>query len=105
MFDDQLKNRFMNNVVKRLHGGCWIWVGNRTKGEYGRFSVGGRSNRIRYRAHRFSWMMTYGPIHDGMDVLHECDNPSCVNPEHLKLGSHADNMRDMALKGRARRGY
>ena len=93
MFDDQTKNRFMSNVMKRTTSGCWFWMGNRTKGDYGRFSVGGRLDRMRYRAHRYAWMMTYGPIPDGMDVMHKCDQPSCVNPEHLELGNHKKNMK------------
>lgn len=69
--------------------------------EYGRIGEGGRRGRDLY-AHRVAWEMAHGPIPDGMEVMHTCDNPPCCNVRHLKLGTHAQNMADMAAKGRVR---
>lgn len=86
--------KFWNNVQRS--DGCWTWSGARHERGYGRFRVGS----VVHRAHRFAWLITRGDIPQGMHVLHRCDNPSCVRPDHLFLGSHADNMRDKARKGR-----
>lgn len=76
---------------------CWEWAGGRNQGTgYGFFSV--RSRTI--GAHRAAWEVANGPIPAGIDVLHRCDNPPCVRPDHLFLGTHRDNMRDMRAKGR-----
>ncbi len=77
--------------------GCWRWNGT-TNGDYGTIW-----NPRMYRtmfAHRLSWEMAFGAIPDGMWVLHRCDRPLCVRPEHLFLGDVTDNMRDMVAKGR-----
>lgn len=79
-------------------GECWIWTGRTTATGYGHFDIDGRV----LRAHRFSFALSTGsPIPVGMSVCHRCDNRRCVRPGHLFLGSHVDNMRDMAAKGRA----
>lgn len=78
----------------RKGDGCWEWLGSRCGGGYGGFFIHGRS----YKAHRISLLLTTGewPI----EVLHRCDNPPCVRPDHLLGGTHTDNMRDAVAKGR-----
>lgn len=76
---------------------CWLWTGTLKGNGYGYW----RENDGRY-AHRKSWINTFGPIPEGMCVLHRCDTPLCVRPDHLFLGTHGDNMRDMVAKGRGR---
>lgn len=83
--------RFLDKVAFTFSD-CWYWIGNINKFGYGQ--VGQK------RAHRWSWELHNGEIPIGMHVLHKCDVRSCVNPDHLFLGTHTDNMRDMAKKGR-----
>lgn len=78
------------------HDGCIEWTGNRDNTGYGRFCF---KRRIEL-AHRAAWRLLKGPIPDGQCLLHKCDNPPCVNPDHLFLGDRGDNARDMASKGR-----
>lgn len=87
--------RFWRKVDKS--GKCWLWIG-KTKHRQG-YGFIYRANR-NMLTHRWAWLIERGAIPDGMMVLHKCDNPSCVNPEHLFLGTQTDNMRDMANKGR-----
>lgn len=77
--------------------GCWEWTGGKVKG-YGRLGFEGSE----LRAHRLSWAIHKGRVPTGVSVLHVCDNPPCVNPEHLFLGTQTDNVADREAKGRGR---
>jgi hypothetical protein len=76
-----------------------LWTGAKKAGGYGVMGRGRRGDLL-IKAHRAAWEIFRGPIPEGQNVLHRCDNPGCVNPEHLFLGSLADNAQDMARKGR-----
>lgn len=83
---------FWDHVSKSHEHGCWTWTGPTIKKGYGRWG--------RVLAHRFSWSLANGPIPDGKWVLHHCDNPPCVNPAHLYIGTVVENVRDMVARGR-----
>ena len=87
--------------------GCWNWRLSKDRLGYGRLKVQmGARESFRYTsAHRYAYELFVGPIPDGKHVLHRCDNRACCNPEHLFIGTHTDNMRDMHKKGRGPRGY
>ena len=88
--------RFWKYVDRRGPDECWPWMGGNVRG-YGRFYVGGRQRA----AHQVAWEMENGrPFPAGMESLHSCDNPPCVNPRHISPGTHGDNMRDAFRKGR-----
>lgn len=76
---------------------CWFWLASKDKDGYGYFRYNGKNDK----AHRVSWIIINGPIPDGLCVLHKCDNPGCVNYNHLFIGTTKDNVVDMFNKGRA----
>jgi hypothetical protein len=95
-----LRDRFEARTSRHA-GACWLWTGSRSAEGYGSIRVDGKMRK----AHRVAWELANGPIPAGAGahgtcVLHRCDNPSCVNPDHLFLGTNADNARDRQAKGR-----
>lgn len=90
--------RFWSKVDKTSNpNGCWEWKANKLKAGYGKFKFQGKT----FSSHRFVFLILRGNIPNKFCVLHKCDNPSCVYPKHLKLGTFKDNMQDKIKKGRA----
>ena len=103
--DDNTTKRFTEAVMPVPGCGCWIWIGpQRTNNGYGymrAYSKGGKGLKFtNISAHRLSWLLHVGDIPVGLCVLHHCDTPLCVNPQHLFLGTHKDNTKDRDSKGR-----
>lgn len=93
---NDFNERFWRKVKIAGADECWEWTAYRNRDGYGQFRLNGR---MEY-AHRVAWMLAYGPIQDGMCVLHKCDNRLCVNHAHLWEDTQAENVRDMMRKGR-----
>lgn len=96
--DRTIEERFWSKVDRRGPDECWEWHAHRNQAGYGRFTPTGRNQQP---AHRIAWVLTHGPIPDGMFVCHHCDNPPCCNPAHLFLGAPVENTQDMIAKERS----
>ena len=94
--DDYVDER----TITLAESGCWIWMLSTVKGGYGKAYDGSKT----YMAHRAIWEARNGPIPEGMLLCHRCDIASCVNPDHMFLGTSSDNSADMVKKGRSARG-
>jgi hypothetical protein len=99
------EEKFFDYIDKDEATGCWNWIGGKDKNGYGIISVYLNPGRVCVRAHRFSYELYKGSISLGMFICHSCDNPSCVNPDHLWLGTHLENEQDKDKKDRRPRGH
>lgn len=90
--------------VRQAPNGCWEWTGSQTGGKptrrYGQFTYTVRRKQVHIYTHRVAWMIAHGPIPAGQMICHHCDNPLCVKPDHLFIGTQFDNMRDASAKQR-----
>lgn len=93
-------HRFLAKTSSVKTMGCWEWIGGKYSNGYGGF----RFNSKFQRAHRVAYQLFIGPISDGLCVLHHCDNPGCVRPDHLYMGTHQDNMNDKKERGKVAKG-
>lgn len=98
--DERICARFNQYWTPDPNTGCWLWFGARDPRGYGRFNIGGRPKRTVF-AHRFSWELTNARHAGEFVIRHKCDTPECVNPEHLVLGTHAENVLDRISRGRS----
>jgi len=89
--------KFISTGWEVVDDGCWNWRGGQDRDGYGLV----RAVKLQMAVHRVAYEVWVGPIPEGLYVLHSCDNPPCVNPAHLRVGTQADNMRDMSLRGRS----
>jgi len=94
-YEETAELRFWKKVL--IGDDCWVWTAGKDWDGYGEFSIKHRP----IKAHQFSWIVTNGSIPKGLFICHHCDNPSCVRPDHLFLGTAKDNYQDSVVKGRA----
>lgn len=100
MYHKDVNTRFWEKVDVRSENECWNWTGSVDGGNYGEFMI---STHNREKAHRYSWRLVHGDIPDKLYICHHCDNPLCVNPSHLFLGTSYDNTHDKLNKNRHKR--
>ncbi len=93
-----IKERFESKIELIPFHTCWEWTGCKSKG-YGLFQI----NRRSVRAHRFSYKLYKGDFDENLKILHSCDNPSCVNPDHLRVGTQVENIKDRVERNRGSR--
>lgn len=93
---DSLADRIDVNSIPEPNSGCSLWLGTLSSTGYPHIKVKGQTRRV----NRLVWESRNGPIPEGLHVLHRCDNPACVNLDHLRIGTHQDNMNDKVAKGR-----
>ena len=98
-FPPRRVRKFWNNIEKASIELCWNWIGATDRKGYGKFFAVSNGNHKLIQSHRISYFLHYGVDPGDSLVLHQCDNPSCCNPNHLRLGTHKENMKDMASRG------
>lgn len=99
--NEEMKNRLLKKRIINLKTGCWEWVGTKIKQGYGHISWNGKQTRV-HRLSAYLWMNF--DFNKNLEICHKCDNPACFNPEHLFVGTHKDNAKDMINKNRQARG-
>ena len=97
---EKVLSSFYRMTKKDVEENCWLWSGKKNRWGYGKQKIGGKE----YIASRLSWYIHNGKDPKSLEVCHRCNNPSCVNPKHLYLGTHAENLRDAGIDGLMPRG-